>query len=147
MRDRINNGEIPGATLYVSGPFIQKKPYPGTEAFRWGITGVEDARSKIKTLADAGVDCIKLIDQDQMTKAELQAIVDTAHKYNLKVVAHGHRPHEIRMGLMAGVDCFEHTGLSSAPQVSRRCYGGHKGAYSSNESGAIVLVPHRRRPV
>ncbi|MDY8134151.1 amidohydrolase family protein [Aquimarina sp. 2201CG5-10] len=116
VRDRINKGEIPGATLYVSGPFIQKKPYPGTEAFRWGINGAEDAKKKIKKLADAGVDCIKLIDQDQMTKPELQAVVDTAHKYNLKVVAHGHRPQEIRMGLWANVDCFEHTGLSSAPR-------------------------------
>ncbi|WP_299437928.1 amidohydrolase family protein [uncultured Aquimarina sp.] len=116
VRDRINKGEIPGATLYVSGPFIQKKPYPGTEAFRWGIDGVEDAKRKIKKLADAGVDCIKLIDQDQMTTAELQAVVDTAHKYKLKVVAHGHRPQEIRAGLQANVDCFEHTGLSSAPR-------------------------------
>lgn len=116
VRDRINNGEIPGATLYVSGPFIQKKPYPGTEAFRWGIDGVEDAKKKIKRLADAGVDCIKLIDQDQMSKSELQAVVDTAHEYNLKVVAHGHRPQEIRSGLEAGADCFEHTGLSSAPR-------------------------------
>ncbi len=95
VRDRINKGEIPGATLYVSGPFIQKKPYPGTEAFRWGINGIEDAKKKIKKLADAGVDCIKLIDQDQMSTAELQAVVDTAHKYNLKVVAHGHRPNVV----------------------------------------------------
>lgn len=116
VRDRINRGEIPGATLYVSGPFVQKKPYPGTEAFRWGVNGPEDAKKKIKKLADAGVDCIKLIDQDQMTEAELQAVVDEAHKYNLKVVAHGHRPDEIRVGLKAGVDCFEHTGLSSSPR-------------------------------
>ncbi|WP_299184610.1 amidohydrolase family protein [uncultured Aquimarina sp.] len=116
VRDRINKGEIPGATLYVSGPFIQKKPYPGTEAFRWGINGAEDAKKKIKKLADAGVDCVKLIDQDQMTTTELKAVVDTAHKYNLKVVAHGHRPQEIRAGLTANVDCFEHTGLSSAPR-------------------------------
>jgi imidazolonepropionase-like amidohydrolase len=116
VRDRINKGEIPGATLYVSGPFIQKKPYPGTEAFRWGINGIEDAKNKIKKLADAGVDCIKLVDQDQMTDEELLAIVETAHKYNLKVVAHGHRPLEILKGLKAGIDCFEHTGLASAPQ-------------------------------
>ncbi|WP_299765475.1 amidohydrolase family protein [uncultured Dokdonia sp.] len=115
IRDRINNGEIPGATLYVSGPFIQKKPYPGTEAFRWGVNGPDDARKKVKRLADAGVDCVKLIDQDQMTTAELQAVVDEAHKHNLKVVAHGHRPMEIIAGLKAGADCFEHTGLSSAP--------------------------------
>ncbi|MEM6697020.1 MAG: amidohydrolase family protein, partial [Bacteroidota bacterium] len=57
----------------------------------------------------------KLIDQDQMTMPEVRAVVDEAHKHNLTVVAHGHRPEEIRRGLEAGVDCFEHTGLSSAP--------------------------------
>ncbi|HHL52288.1 MAG TPA: Xaa-Pro dipeptidase [Flammeovirgaceae bacterium] len=116
VRDAINRGELPGPTMYVSGPFIQHKPYPGTEAFRWGVNGEKDARAKVKKLADAGVDCIKLIDQDQMTMAEVMAVVDEAHKHNLPVVAHSHRPEEIRRGLKAGVDCFEHTGLSSAPE-------------------------------
>lgn len=116
VRDAINNGEIPGATLYVSGPFIQHKPYPNTEAFRWGVDSPDDGRRKIKMLADAGVDVIKLIDQDEMTLEEVKAIVEEAHKNNLKVVAHSHRPEEIRRGLQAGVDCFEHTGLSSAPR-------------------------------
>lgn len=116
VRDAINNGKIDGPTMYMSGPFIQHKPYPGTEAFRWGVEGVEDARAKVKQLADAGVDCIKLIDQDQMTMDEVIAVVDEAHKHNLTVVGHSHRPEEIRRGLKAGVDCFEHTGLSSAPE-------------------------------
>lgn len=116
VRDRINRGDIPGPTMYMSGPFLQHKPYPGTEAFRWGINGVADARAKVKKLADAGVDCIKLIDQDEMTMEEVKAIVDEAHKYGLTVVAHAHRPEEIRRGMEAGVDCFEHTGLSSAPE-------------------------------
>lgn len=116
VRDAINQGDIPGPTLYVSGPFIQHEPYPGTEDFRWGVTGASDARSKVRKLANAGVDCIKLIDQDQMTMEEVQAVVDEAHQHDLTVVAHSHRPEEIRRGLMAGVDCFEHTGLSSAPE-------------------------------
>ncbi len=116
VRDAINRGDIPGATLYVSGPFIQHKPYPGTEDFRWGVNGAEDGRKKIRKLAKAGVDVIKLIDQDQMSMEELKAVVDEAHKHNLKVVAHGHRPEEIRRGLMVDADCFEHTGLSSAPR-------------------------------
>ena len=116
VRDRINRGEIPGPTMYMSGPFIQKKPYPGTEDFRWGVNGVSDAKMKVKKLADAGVDCIKLIDQDQMTMDEVKAVVDEAHKLGLTVVAHSHRPEEIRRGLIAGVDNFEHTGLSSAPE-------------------------------
>jgi imidazolonepropionase-like amidohydrolase len=116
VRDRINKGEIPGPTMYMSGPFIQHAPYPGTEAFRWGVNGEVDARNKVKQLAKAGVDCIKLIDQDQMTMAEVMAVVDEAHKNGLKVVGHSHRPEEIRRGLKAGVDCFEHTGLAAAPE-------------------------------
>ncbi len=116
VRNRINRGEIPGPTLYVSGPFIQKKPYPGTEAFRWGVNGDKDARAKVQQLAKAGVDVIKLIDQDEMTEAEYMAVVDEVHKHKLRVVAHAHRPEEIRRGLKAGVDCFEHTGLAAAPE-------------------------------
>jgi imidazolonepropionase-like amidohydrolase len=115
VRDAINKGTIPGATMYVSGPFLQHRPYPDTEQFRWGIYGEKDAREKVQQLAKAGVDCIKLIDQDEMTKEEVFAIVDEAHKHNLKVVGHSHRPDEIRIGLEAGVDNFEHTGLSSSP--------------------------------
>jgi imidazolonepropionase-like amidohydrolase len=116
VRDRVKKGEIPGPTLYVSGPFIQHEPYPGTEYIRWGVKGTDDARAKVRTLAEAGVDLIKLIDQDQMTMEELQAVVDEAHKHKLTVVAHSHRPEEIRRGLQVGVDCFEHTGLATAPE-------------------------------
>jgi imidazolonepropionase-like amidohydrolase len=116
VRERIRKGEIPGPTLYISGPFIQHEPYPGTDYVRWGVKGVDDARAKVRTLADAGVDVIKLIDQDQMTMEEVQAVVDEAHKRKLPVVAHSHRPEEIRRGLLVGVDCFEHTGLATAPE-------------------------------
>ncbi len=116
VRDAINRGEIDGPTMYMSGPFIQHAPYPGTEDFRWGVNGAADARAKVRKLAQAGVDCIKLIDHDQMTMEEVRAVVDEAHKHKLTVVAHAHRPEEIRRGLLAGVDCFEHTGLSSAPE-------------------------------
>ena len=115
VRERIKRGDIPGPTLYVSGPFLQHEPYPGTEQFRWGIKGVADAKAKVKQLADAGVNIIKLIDQDQMTPDEVKAIVDEAHARKLPVVAHGHRPEEIRRGLAAGADCFEHTGLATSP--------------------------------
>jgi imidazolonepropionase-like amidohydrolase len=116
VRDAINRGEIAGPTLYVSGPFIQKTPYPGTELFRWGVTGPEDARAKVRKLAEAGVDVIKLIDQDEMSLEELVAVVDEAHAQELTVVGHAHRPEEIRLGLAAGIDCFEHTGLATAPE-------------------------------
>src|SRR5690349_394854 len=116
VREAIATGKIPGPTLYVSGPFIQHEPYPGTDYFRWGVKGEIDAREKVRRLAKAGVNVIKLIDQDQMTMEEVRAVVDEAHKANLPVVAHAHRPEEIRRGLAAGVDDFEHTGLATAPE-------------------------------
>ena len=116
VRNAINGGEIPGATIYVSGPFIQKAPYPGTELFRWGVNGAADARAKVKRLADASVDTIKLIDQDQMTEDEVRAVIDEAHARGLTVVAHAHRPEEIRRAVRFGADNIEHTGLATAPE-------------------------------
>ena len=116
VKKRIAAGEIPGPRLFVTGPFIQHKAYERyEEAFRWGVTGADDARRRVTQLLDAGVDMIKLIDQDQMTEAEVAAVVETAHKRGKPVVAHAHRMEEIRIGLKHNVDNFEHTGLGTAP--------------------------------
>ena len=116
VRKRIAAGEIPGPRLFVTGPFIQHQAYERyEEAFRWGVTGADDARRRVTQLLDAGVDMIKLIDQDQMTEAEVAAVVETAHKRGKPVVAHAHRMEEIRVGLKFNVDNFEHTGLGTAP--------------------------------
>jgi imidazolonepropionase-like amidohydrolase len=116
VKRRIDKGEIPGPRLFVSGPFIQHKPYFEYEKeFRWGVSGAADARAKVQKLIAGGVDLIKLIDQDQMTEEEVRAVVETAHAAGKPVVAHGHREEEIRIGLKAGVDCFEHTGLATEP--------------------------------
>lgn len=116
IRDAIRDGRIPGPHLFVSGPFLQKKPYPGTEAFRWGIKDADDARAKVRQLKAAGVDVIKLVDQDEVGETATRALVDEAHKAGLKVVGHSHLPEEIRIGLRTGIDNFEHTGLGAAPR-------------------------------
>ncbi len=116
VKRRIETGRIPGPRLFVSGPFIQHRPYAPYEArFRWGVDGPDDARAKVQKLVDAGVDFIKLIDQDQLTDDEVAAVVQTAHKGGKPVVAHAHREDEIRVGLRHNVDCFEHTGLATSP--------------------------------
>ncbi len=141
VRDAINSGDIPGPTMYMSGPFIQKKPYEGTDIYRWGVDGARDARAKVKKLADAGVDVIKLIDQDQMTEEELMAVVDEAHKHNLPVVAHAHRPKEILLGLKAGVDNFEHTGLSTAPEYPPEVIAGLRERAAQMNLGPLFWTP------
>ena len=116
VKRRIEEGEIAGPRLFISGPFIQHKAYPGTEAFRWGVNSTADGRAKVRLLAEAGVDVIKLIDQDVMPLNHVKAVVDEAHKHGLKVVGHAHKPDEIRIGLEVGIDNFEHTGLTTAPE-------------------------------
>ncbi|ODT02848.1 MAG: hypothetical protein ABS52_11840 [Gemmatimonadetes bacterium SCN 70-22] len=116
VKRRIAAGEIPGPRLFVSGPFIQHEAYEAYEQpFRWGVSGADDARRKVQRIIDAGVDVVKLIDQDQMTDAEVAAVVETAHRNGKPVVAHAHRMAEIRVGLRHGIDNFEHTGLGTAP--------------------------------
>lgn len=120
VKRKIAAGEIPGPRLWVSGPFLQRAPYePYEKEFRWGLDGPSDAAAKVRRLADAGVDFIKLIDQDQLTDEEVAAVVETAHAAGLPVVAHSHRMDEIRVGLRHGVDMFEHTGLGTAPGYPR----------------------------
>jgi imidazolonepropionase-like amidohydrolase len=115
VKKRIERGEIPGPRLFVSGPFLQHTSPPLEAKFRWAVNGSDDARKKVDIVADAGADIIKMIDQDQMTQEEVNAIVDEAHKRGKTVAAHAHRSDEIRKGLKAGVDCFEHTGLATKP--------------------------------
>ncbi len=116
IKQRINQGKLPGPRLYVTGPFIQAKPYPGTDWYRWGVSSVEEAKQKVQQLADAGVDIIKFIDQDKMPLEVAKAVVDHAHQLGLKVIGHSHRPEEIRVGVKIGIDNFEHTGLTTAPE-------------------------------
>lgn len=116
VKERIAAGEIPGPRLFTSGPFLQHETSPDVAHFRWAVTSVQEARARVNELADAGMEIVKLIDQDRMELEVAQAIVDTAHERGMKVVAHSHRPDEIRRGLEIGVDNFEHTGLTTAPE-------------------------------
>ncbi|GJL93167.1 amidohydrolase family protein [Hyphococcus sp.] len=116
VKERADRGEIPAPRLFMSGPFLQAEVEDWEKGYRWPVRSAGDARAKVKILDDSGMDIVKLIDQDKMPKGVAQAIVDEAHKRGMKVVAHSHRPNEIRVGLQIGVDNFEHTGLTTAPE-------------------------------
>lgn len=116
LKERVQKGEIPGPNLYMSGPFLQAEVEAWQAHYRWAVTSEAQAQARVAQLHDAGMDIVKLIDQDKMPQAVAQAIVDEAHARGMKVVAHAHRPQEIRVGLRIGVDTFEHTGLTTAPE-------------------------------
>ena len=146
VKERIERGEIPGPRMFVSGPFIQRKAYaPHEESYRWGVNGAADARAKVKKVVDAGVDVVKLIDQDQLTDDEVKAIVETAHAGGKPVVAHAHREDEIRMGLKYGIDCFEHTGLATEPGYPARIAASRR-PMSTPSSRAFVATTPRISP-
>ena len=107
VKKRIASGEIPGPTLYVAGPALTKGGNPNAVQ-TWNVSGAADARAKTSQLIDAGVDWIKIINAEALTPEEMQAIVDEAHARGRKVAAHAFSEAEIRQGLIAGVDDFQH---------------------------------------
>ena len=107
VKRRIASGEIPGPTLYVAGPALTKGANPNA-VHTWNVSGAADAKTKTRQLVDAGVDWIKIINAEALTPEEMRAIVDEAHASGRRVAAHAFSEAEIRRGLIAGVDDFQH---------------------------------------
>jgi imidazolonepropionase-like amidohydrolase len=107
VKRRIANGEIPGPTLYVAGPALTKGANPSAVQ-TWNVSGAADARAKTSQLIEQGVDWIKIINAEQLTPDEMKAIVGEAHARGRKVASHAFSDAEIRQGLIAGVDDFQH---------------------------------------
>ena len=115
IKQQLLDNSIPGPTLYASGPFLQWQVDDWQSNYRWAVRNQQEAVDKVNQLADAGMDIVKLIDQDDMPREVAEVIVQQAHKRGMKVVAHAHKPDEIRLGVEIGIDNFEHTGLTTAP--------------------------------
>ena len=107
VKKRIASGDIPGPTLYVAGPALTKGGNPNAVQ-TINVAGADDARAKTRQLIDQGVDWIKVLNAEQMSPEEYKAIVDEAHARGRKVAAHAFSETEIRMGLAAGIDDFQH---------------------------------------
>jgi imidazolonepropionase-like amidohydrolase len=107
VKKRIASGDIPGPTLFVAGPALTKGANPNAVQ-TWNVSGAADAQAKTRQLIDAGVDWIKIINAEQLTPEEMKAIVSEAHARGRKVASHAFSEAEIRQGLLAGVDDFQH---------------------------------------
>jgi imidazolonepropionase-like amidohydrolase len=107
VKKRIASGDIAGPTLYVAGPALTKGGNPNAVQ-TWNVANVADAKAKTSQLIDGGVDWIKIINANALTPEEMKAIVDEAHARGRKVAAHAFSEAEIRQGLIAGVDDFQH---------------------------------------
>ncbi len=116
LRDEVDSGRIQGPRTFIAGPFLRKsttafvsKSYVDT----WVIDGPDDAREKVRTLKEMGVDVIKTQDE-ALTRDELAAIYDEAHSLGLRVASHIYAAEAVRTALEAGLgeyDTIEHIGV------------------------------------
>jgi imidazolonepropionase-like amidohydrolase len=132
VRDGINNGEIPGPRMFVSGPALgitgghcddNLLPFEYHHISNGVADGPWAARAKVREVIKYGADVIKICasggvlskgDQPgtpQYTLEEMQAIADEAHKLGRKVAAHAHGTQSIKDAIRAGIDSIEHSSL------------------------------------
>ena len=129
IRNAINRGIFEGPRMQVStrGIGASGSDYigsPGTTITGGNeeIHGVDQAREVVREQIRYGADWIKvfptagysfspdgeLFVEPTFTLAELQAIVDEAHRHQRKVAAHSYGGEGLRNSVIAGVDCIEH---------------------------------------
>ena len=129
MRNAINRGIFEGPRMQVStrGIGASGTDYIGAPdititAGNQQIHGVEQAREVVREQIHYGADWIKvfptgaysfsadgeLFVDPTFTLAELQAIVDEAHRHQRKVASHAYGGEGLRNSVIAGVDCIEH---------------------------------------
>ena len=85
---------------------------------RAGRMALRDGATQLKVALSGGFasDCDQ-IDDLQFSSQELQAAVEVAHGHHTYVTAHAHHAEAVRLGLRAGVECFEHATFVDAETV------------------------------
>jgi imidazolonepropionase-like amidohydrolase len=114
VREEINQGKIKGAKLYTAGRGIAAKgggPAALSE-ITIQVSGASDAKKAVDDLAESKVNAVKLwMDDGNGKGAKLKpdafsAVIDEAHKKNLKVVAEVFDLSDAKELADAGVDGF-----------------------------------------
>lgn len=135
LRDAINRGDIIGPRMYVAGAYITITGGAGAMTgmapdiqlpwdFHYGEANSPwEVRQKVRLLVSQGADHIKVLStgavlthgsnpkSEEFTPEELQAAVDEASHFGLRVAAHAHAADGIRNAIRAGVASVEHATL------------------------------------
>jgi imidazolonepropionase-like amidohydrolase len=135
LRDAINRGDIVGPHMFVAGAYLTISGGAGALTglapditLPWDLHYGEanspwEVRKVIRQLAHDGVDHIKLLSSgavlthgsnphsQEFTSEELQAAVDEATHFGLRVEAHAHSAEGIKNAIRAGVASVEHASM------------------------------------
>lgn len=135
LRDAINHGDIAGPRMYVAGAYVTITGGAGAMTglapdiqlpwdFHYGEANSPwEVRQKVRLLVSQGADHIKILStgavlthgsnpkSEEFTLEELQAAVDEASHFGLRVAAHAHAAEGIKNAIRAGVASVEHATL------------------------------------
>src|SRR5206468_10074862 len=103
LKRRVDSLQTPGPNIVVTGPYLQGAGVgPGA---MHPLSGPDDARRMVRYWAEEGVTWFKAY--TQISRADLAAAIDEAHKHGVKVTAHlcsvG-----FREAVALGIDHLEH---------------------------------------
>ena len=119
LRDAINAGRVPGPRILASarklitlGSYVQNLNPALSDAILEQefllIDGTDPARQAVRQNAFRNVDVIKVTADENLTVAELTAVVEEAHREHLKVAVHAVDKTSIQTAIDAGADSIEH---------------------------------------
>ena len=139
LRDAINDGDVPGPRMLVSGPPLgitgghcdnDLLPYEFHSTADGVADGVEAVQHKTREVIKYGADLIKICatggvlskgddpNAAQYTLEEMKAIVADAHRLGRKVAAHAHGAQGVIWASEAGVDSVEHGHLMNDAAIA-----------------------------
>jgi imidazolonepropionase-like amidohydrolase len=119
LRDAINSGRVAGPRILASGrKLITRGSYVQSlnpaladtivqQEFLL-IDGTDRARQAVRQNAFQNVDVIKVTADENLTVAELAAVVEEAHREHLKVAVHAADTKSIQTAIDAAADSIEH---------------------------------------
>jgi imidazolonepropionase-like amidohydrolase len=128
LRDAINAGRVPGPRLLASGrKLIASGDYIESlnpalantiaeQEFLY-VEGADSARRAVRANLFYNVDLIKVAVDDNLTREEVGALVDEAHRARLKVAVHAGSVPSIQMAIDAGADSIEHGNEATDEQL------------------------------
>lgn len=130
LRDATATGKVVGPRIIAAGGVAAHGGHGDVHGYRQEIidlfrsptlcSGADDCARAVRLAVQQGADVIKTASTggvmsntaaglgQQMSDAELVAIVDTAHRLGRKVAAHAHGTDGVNAALRAGVDSVEH---------------------------------------
>ena len=119
LRDGINGGRVPGPRILASGrklitrgSYVQNlNPDLGDAILQQEfllIDGADQARQAVRRNAFQNVDVIKVTADENLTVAELTAVIEEAHHEHLKVAVHAVDKVSIQTAIDARADSVEH---------------------------------------